>query len=82
MIPKTRQIHQVTNSPVPYVINKMRPSCLCPGCLTSDAALCSNFNIVKPLESFKLILNQVVKHVPEIEEIPLVDLDDKTQHVH
>ena len=47
-IPQTRQIHQVTNSPVPYVINKMRPSCLCHGCLTSYAALCSNSNIVMP----------------------------------
>ena len=75
-IPQTRQIHQVTNSSVPYVINKMRPSCLCHGCLTSYAALCSNSNIVEPLENFKLILNQVIKHVPEIEEIPLVDLDE------
>ena len=75
-VPQTRQIHQVTNSSVPYIINKRRLSCFCPGCLTSDEASCANSDIVEPLERYTLILNQAVKLVPELEATPLVDVDE------
>ena len=45
------------NSSVPYVINKRRLRCFCPGCLTSDAASCASSDVVAPLQSYKLILN-------------------------